>query len=178
MNIGLLVQDVLYGEQVHKIICEIDMFHAEITKEFKNFKEVLDEIGDCPSFRNLLNEVDRRVAFRILIREMHFRYTSSSPESIFPIIITHLLLLGQERILQTPQIESVVSAAASEAIRWILIGHELEYFECHDLREQYRDMLGKTYNHWIAEWKSSDEAIARGSFGKTSDKVTDRRSFL
>ncbi len=163
MNMGLLVQDVMYGEKVHRIIQEIDLFYAEICNEFTTYKQVIDEIKDCPSFRNLMNEVNRIVAYRIIIREMYFRYTSISRESIFPVIIIHLLLLGQEHLLNTTRPEALAQAAASEAVRWILIGHNLGYLSCPDLQDEYKEILGKTYKNWIKERKSSEETFARGT---------------
>ncbi|KKN81497.1 hypothetical protein LCGC14_0317560 [marine sediment metagenome] len=163
MNMGLLVQDVMYGEKVHRILQEIDLFHAEICDEYTPIKQVVIEIKDCPSFRNLMNEVNRIVAFRIIIREMYFRYTSVSRETIFPIIIVHLLLLRQEYLLETTRPEAVVQAAASETVRWILIGHELGYLSCPDLRAEYKETLGNTYKNWIKERKSAEETIARGT---------------
>ena len=163
MNMGLLVQDVMYGEKVHRILQEIDLFYAEISKQCATFGQVIDEIRDCPSFRNLRNEADRRVAFRIIIREMYFRYTSIDRETVLPVIIVHLLLLEQDSYLAGRRPKDVAGVAVSETVRWILIGHELGYLAFPDLQEEYKDILGKTYGNWIKERKSAEETIARGT---------------
>lgn len=163
MNMGLLVQDIMYGEKVHKALQEIDLFHAELCNTSATTSQVISEIKDCPSFRQLKNEINRNVGFRIIIREMYFRYTSTDIETVFPVIIIHLLLLGQEYLLNTTRDEAVAQAAAGEAVRWILIGHELGYLSCPDLQDEFKEILGKTYKNWIKERKSADETIARGT---------------
>ena len=177
MNMGLLVQDVMYGVKVHEFLEKIDLFYAELTNEEWSIVKIAAEIKGCPSFRHLSHDVDRKVAFRIIIRELNFRFLSNFQEQLFPIAIVLLILLDQIRLLESRTLKQCVNVVASESMRWIMIGHELGYLDNSELQVMYKKDLGVTYNHWIADIKSAEEMIARGSFKADDSMVTDRRSF-